>query len=32
MEAINTGHIWHFVPKPWDPAELSVIVRRAAER
>ena len=32
MEAINTGHIWHFVPKPWDPAELSVIVRRAVER
>jgi two-component system response regulator HupR/HoxA len=32
MEAINTGHIWHFVPKPWDPAELLVVVRRAAER
>ena len=32
MEAINTGHIWHFVPKPWDPAELLMVVRRAAER
>ena len=32
MEAINTGHIWHFVPKPWDPADLLVVVRRAAER
>jgi two-component system response regulator HupR/HoxA len=32
MEAINTGHIWHFVPKPWDPAELLLVVRRAVER
>jgi two-component system response regulator HupR/HoxA len=32
MEAINTGHIYHFVPKPWDPNELLVVVRRAAER
>ncbi len=32
MEAINTGRIYHFVAKPWDPKELLVIVRRAAER
>jgi len=32
MEAINTGRIYHFVPKPWDPNELRLIVRRAAER
>jgi two-component system response regulator HupR/HoxA len=32
MEAINIGHIWHFVPKPWDPAELLLVVRRAVER
>jgi two-component system response regulator HupR/HoxA len=32
MDAINTGHIYHFVPKPWDPNELLVIVRHAAER
>ena len=32
MEAINTGHIWHFVPKPWNPTDLLVVVRRAAER
>ena len=32
MEAINTGRIYHFVPKPWEPNELVVIVRRAAER
>jgi two-component system response regulator HupR/HoxA len=32
MDAINTGRIYHFVPKPWDPHELLVLVRRAAER
>jgi two-component system response regulator HupR/HoxA len=32
MDAINTGHIYHFVPKPWDPNEVLLIVRRAAER
>ena len=32
MEAINTGRIYHFVPKPWDPNELLVLVRRASER
>ena len=32
MEAINTGRIYHFIPKPWDPNGLLVIVRRAAER
>jgi len=32
MEAINTGRIYHFVAKPWDPKELLVIVRRAVER
>jgi two-component system response regulator HupR/HoxA len=32
MEAINTGRIYHFIPKPWDPNELLVVVRRALER
>jgi two-component system, NtrC family, response regulator HupR/HoxA len=32
MDAINTGHIYHFVAKPWDPQELRLVVRRAAER
>lgn len=32
MDAINTGRIYHFVPKPWDPNELLVVVRRAVER
>jgi len=32
MDAINTGRIYHFIPKPWDPTELLLVVRRAAER
>jgi two-component system response regulator HupR/HoxA len=32
MVAINTGQIYHFLPKPWDPHELLLVVRRAAER
>jgi two-component system response regulator HupR/HoxA len=32
MDAINTGHIYHFVAKPWDSNELLVVVRRAVER
>jgi two-component system response regulator HupR/HoxA len=32
MEAINTGRIYHFVSKPWEPNDLVVVVRRAAER
>jgi two-component system response regulator HupR/HoxA len=32
MDAINTGRIYHFIAKPWDPNELLVVVRRAAER
>jgi two-component system response regulator HupR/HoxA len=32
MDAINTGRIYHFVPKPWNPNDLMIVVRRAAER
>jgi two-component system, NtrC family, response regulator HupR/HoxA len=32
MDAINTGRIYHFVPKPWDPNDLLMVARRAAER
>jgi two-component system response regulator HupR/HoxA len=32
MEAINTGRIYHFLAKPWDPKDLVLVVRRAAER
>jgi len=32
MEAINTGHVYQYVTKPWDPDALRVTVRRALER
>ncbi len=32
MDAINTGQIYHFVPKPWDPNDVLTVVRRAVER
>ena len=32
MDAINTGRIYHFIPKPWDHTEVRLVVRRAAER
>ena len=32
MDAFNTGHIYHFVAKPWDSNELLVVLRRAVER
>jgi two-component system response regulator HupR/HoxA len=32
MDAINTGRIYQFIPKPWDPHELRLLVCRAAER
>ncbi len=32
MDAVNTGRIYHFIPKPWEPNELLVVVRRAVER
>jgi two-component system response regulator HupR/HoxA len=31
MDAINTGGVYQFISKPWDPQELTVVVRRAAE-
>ncbi|MCL6640342.1 MAG: sigma-54 dependent transcriptional regulator [Candidatus Rokubacteria bacterium] len=32
MDAINTGRIYHFIPKPWEPKDLAQVVRRAVER
>ena len=32
MDAVNTGHIYHFVAKPWESNELLVVLRRAVER
>ncbi|MEZ4332065.1 MAG: response regulator [Myxococcota bacterium] len=31
IEAINDGHIYGYVNKPWEPDELKAMVRRAAE-
>jgi CheY-like chemotaxis protein len=31
IRAINDGHIYGYVNKPWEPDELKAIVRRAAE-
>ncbi len=31
IKAINDGHIYGYVNKPWEPDELKSIVRRAAE-
>ncbi|MCS7071674.1 MAG: hybrid sensor histidine kinase/response regulator, partial [Anaerolinea sp.] len=32
IEAINEGNIYRYVTKPWDPTELTTIVREAFER
>ncbi|MFO0689426.1 MAG: response regulator [Myxococcota bacterium] len=31
IQAINDGHIYGYVNKPWEPDELKAMVRRAAE-
>ena len=31
IAAINSGHIYQYIAKPWDPDELKLIVRRALE-
>ena len=31
IQAINDGHIYGYVNKPWEPDELKALVRRAAE-
>jgi diguanylate cyclase (GGDEF)-like protein len=31
LDAINRGHIYFFITKPWDPNELVLTVRRACE-
>ena len=31
IDAINAGHIYKYVPKPWDADELKLTVRRALE-
>lgn len=31
VEAINSGQVYKYITKPWDPSELKVVVQRAAE-
>ncbi len=31
IDAINQGHIFRYLAKPWDPEELEVVVRQAVE-
>jgi CheY-like chemotaxis protein len=31
LEAINSGHVYAYVNKPWEPDELKQVVRRAAD-
>ncbi len=32
IQAINEGQIFYYINKPWEPDELRIIVRQAAER
>lgn len=32
VDAINQGHVWRYITKPWDPDELGTIIRGACER
>src|SRR5205085_7001899 len=31
IEAINKGHVFRYLAKPWDPDELRTVIRQAAE-
>jgi response regulator RpfG family c-di-GMP phosphodiesterase len=31
VEAINSGQVYRYITKPWDPGELKVVVQRAVE-
>ena len=32
IDSINLGHVARFISKPWDPDELSAVIRRAVEQ
>lgn len=32
IEAINNGHIWRYISKPWEPDDLIQTLKQAAER
>lgn len=31
IAAINEGHIWRYIPKPWEPDDLRITVKRGLE-
>ena len=32
VEAINAGHVYYYLTKPWEPRDLRLVVRRGLER
>jgi signal transduction histidine kinase len=32
VEAINAGHVYYYLSKPWEPRDLRLVVRRGVER
>lgn len=32
VDAINTGHVYYYLTKPWEPQALRLVVRRGLER
>jgi signal transduction histidine kinase len=32
LDAINAGHVYYYLTKPWEPQELRLVVRRGLER
>jgi response regulator RpfG family c-di-GMP phosphodiesterase len=32
IDAINHGHVFHYITKPWDPDGLRLVLRQACER
>jgi two-component system response regulator HupR/HoxA len=32
VKAVNDGQIYYYISKPWEPEELKLIIKRAAER
>jgi two-component system sensor histidine kinase/response regulator len=32
VEAVNRGEIWRYIAKPWEPEELKMTLKQAAER
>lgn len=32
MDAVNRGHVFRYISKPWEPGELEAVVRQAVEQ